>query len=52
MPQMAPLWWEVLFMLFMLSFFMMNIIMFFNLKMKNKNKLMKLIMVNQFKWKW
>nr|QWX95537.1 ATP synthase subunit 8 [Lucullia flavovittata] len=53
MPQMAPLWWELLFFTFIMSFIIMNIIMYFNKinypKMINK---MENKMINQFKWKW
>nr|QWX95523.1 ATP synthase subunit 8 [Pephricus paradoxus] len=51
MPQMAPLWWELLFIMFILSFMLMNTIMYYN-KMNLPKKLLLVKMINQFKWKW
>nr|YP_010311869.1 ATP synthase F0 subunit 8 [Grypocephalus pallipectus]UNA71177.1 ATP synthase F0 subunit 8 [Grypocephalus pallipectus]UPL65769.1 ATPase subunit 8 [Grypocephalus pallipectus] len=52
MPQMAPLWWETLFILFLMTFIFMNMIMYYN-KMNNpKMNEVKNIKINQFKWKW
>nr|UPL65653.1 ATPase subunit 8 [Petillopsis calcar] len=53
MPQMSPLWWELLFIWFLTSFLFMNMIMYFNKsysplkKLKSNNS-----MINEFKWKW
>nr|QWX95546.1 ATP synthase subunit 8 [Acidomeria sordida] len=53
MPQMAPLWWETLFILFISSFMIMNTIIYYNKVMTPKqisdNMKPK---INQFKWKW
>nr|UBI44017.1 ATP synthase F0 subunit 8 [Eysarcoris gibbosus] len=51
MPQMAPLWWEILFLMFMLSYLMSTTLLYFNFKVKmNKNNcVMKLFNMN---WKW
>nr|QCF45709.1 ATP synthase F0 subunit 8 [Anthocoris kerzhneri] len=52
MPQMAPLWWETLFILFTMSFIMMSMIMYYNMKI-NPQKMNKMsIKINHFKWKW
>nr|UPL65679.1 ATPase subunit 8 [Homoeocerus unipunctatus] len=52
MPQMAPLWWESLFIFFILSFLFMNMIMFFNKNNKPINLNEKMMKINQLKWKW
>nr|YP_009750098.1 ATP synthase F0 subunit 8 [Enoplops potanini]QIJ46457.1 ATP synthase F0 subunit 8 [Enoplops potanini] len=52
MPQMSPMYWEILFMVFIFSFLMMNTIIFFNMKMYPSQSLSKIFKVNQFKWKW
>nr|UPL65354.1 ATPase subunit 8 [Meschia woodwardi] len=51
MPQMSPLWWEILFIMFILSFMFINMIMFWGIdsmmetkKFKLNNKVMN--------WKW
>nr|UPL65588.1 ATPase subunit 8 [Leptocoris augur] len=51
MPQMAPLWWETLFILLILCFIMMSVIIYYvsNPKIKNDSNLIK---INQFNWKW
>nr|AVJ52282.1 ATP synthase F0 subunit 8 [Lamprocoris roylii] len=52
MPQMAPLYWEILFIMFIISMIMMMIIIFhskFNQITVNTN--MKPL-VNQVNWKW
>nr|YP_010310377.1 ATP synthase F0 subunit 8 [Camptopus lateralis]UMY75912.1 ATP synthase F0 subunit 8 [Camptopus lateralis] len=52
MPQMSPLWWEILFILFILSFIMMNTIIYYNKNIKliktDNNKLVN----KELKWKW
>nr|YP_010994960.1 ATP synthase F0 subunit 8 [Cletus schmidti]WOZ13968.1 ATP synthase F0 subunit 8 [Cletus schmidti] len=52
MPQMSPLWWEILFLVFIMSFMLMNMIIFYNKKMTPSQKSIEMIKVNQFKWKW
>nr|UPL65393.1 ATPase subunit 8 [Parathyginus sp.] len=52
MPQMAPLWWEMLYMLFITMMIMTNILLYWN---KNKNLNNKNYMMNNPKymnWKW
>nr|YP_010374269.1 ATP synthase F0 subunit 8 [Deroploa parva]QVD38891.1 ATP synthase F0 subunit 8 [Deroploa parva] len=52
MPQMAPMWWEILFVCFILSFLMVNVIIYFNMNMKiNMNKNMKKSFTNM-NWMW
>nr|QEI26521.1 ATP synthase F0 subunit 8 [Eurydema ventralis] len=52
MPQMAPLWWEVLFIMFMITFMMFNVMIYFNSSksINNKNKINKKSF--QFNWTW
>nr|UPL65717.1 ATPase subunit 8 [Enoplops sibiricus] len=52
MPQMSPLWWEVLFFMFIMSFMFMNMIMYFNKKIEPKKMTSMEPKINQFKWKW
>uniref|UniRef100_UPI0030DF4B67 ATP synthase F0 subunit 8 n=1 Tax=Mecidea indica TaxID=3127717 RepID=UPI0030DF4B67 len=53
MPQMAPMWWEILFIMFIMSFILMNIMMYFFNKMKtNMNKKEKSNNINQMNWMW
>nr|ASA69165.1 ATP synthase F0 subunit 8 [Clavigralla tomentosicollis] len=52
MPQMSPLWWEILFLLFIMSFMIMNTIIYYNKTPMPLQKQSKSIEINQFKWKW
>nr|YP_010950979.1 ATP synthase F0 subunit 8 [Thienemanniella majuscula]WML69320.1 ATP synthase F0 subunit 8 [Thienemanniella majuscula] len=59
MPQMAPLSWLILFFLFTATFFLFNIMnyfnkMFINLNKNTKmnNKEMKNLLLNKNNWKW
>nr|AVJ52292.1 ATP synthase F0 subunit 8 [Psacasta exanthematica] len=51
MPQMAPLYWEVLFFTFMLSMLLTSIIMYHVPKIKETKSTMKQS-INQINWKW
>nr|YP_026120.1 ATP synthase F0 subunit 8 [Philaenus spumarius]AAT39434.1 ATP synthase FO subunit 8 [Philaenus spumarius] len=51
MPQMAPMWWLSLFMMFILSFFLFNSIIYFFFKSNKINTFNKFI-INQMIWKW
>nr|QUJ10156.1 ATP synthase F0 subunit 8 [Tropidothorax sinensis] len=51
MPQMSPMWWEMLFISFNMLFMMINIFIFWNTKanpISNKIKISK----TQNIWKW
>nr|UPL65795.1 ATPase subunit 8 [Megalotomus sp.] len=52
MPQMAPLWWDILFIIFIILFMWINTIIYFNKNLKINFK--KNIKLNNksFKWKW
>nr|QWX95521.1 ATP synthase subunit 8 [Cloresmus antennatus] len=52
MPQMSPMWWEILFIFFILSFMLMITIMFFNTDMKPKKSKEVYNEPAQLKWKW
>nr|YP_010952947.1 ATP synthase F0 subunit 8 [Empoascanara circumscripta]WMQ52390.1 ATP synthase F0 subunit 8 [Empoascanara circumscripta] len=50
MPQMSPMWWTFMMMLFILCFMLMMTIMYFEFKMKiNYNTKLNYKMM---KWKW
>nr|YP_011009661.1 ATP synthase F0 subunit 8 [Hygia bidentata]WPV77653.1 ATP synthase F0 subunit 8 [Hygia bidentata] len=51
MPQMSPLWWEILYIMFLMSFMIINLIMYYNKNFNPKNNLKKKDK-HQFKWKW
>nr|ATD85992.1 ATP synthase F0 subunit 8 [Sophonia linealis] len=50
MPQMSPLWWLTLMLMFILSMMMMNSIIYFYLDSNNYEKVK--IFNKQFSWKW
>nr|UPL65562.1 ATPase subunit 8 [Dicranocephalus sp.] len=52
MPQMAPLWWELLFFFTIICFLMMNIIMYFYKQYSMKKLDQKHIKTPQLNWKW
>nr|UBI44030.1 ATP synthase F0 subunit 8 [Eysarcoris annamita] len=52
MPQMSPLWWEILFMMFIISYILMNIMLYFMIQMKYNIKNNKMYFINQSNWKW
>nr|AFI54841.1 ATP synthase F0 subunit 8 [Poecilocoris nepalensis] len=52
MPQMAPLYWEILFIMFIMSLMTLSMIIFHYPKItidKSKSKLLK---INNINWKW
>nr|YP_010268852.1 ATP synthase F0 subunit 8 [Halovelia novoguinensis]UIG88257.1 ATP synthase F0 subunit 8 [Halovelia novoguinensis] len=51
MPQMAPMSWLTLMLLFMTTMIIINTMMYFNKDYKNKN-MEKNIMKKNFNWKW
>nr|AWN56374.1 ATP synthase F0 subunit 8 [Scaptocoris castanea] len=51
MPQMAPLWWEELYLLFTISFMMMNFFIY-HYKQYKMTKQQKSFLPEQLKWKW
>nr|ATC73049.1 ATP synthase F0 subunit 8 [Cuerna sp. EMHAU-2015-Zz052311] len=50
MPQMAPIWWTLMMILFIFTLFMMMTLIYFN--NMNKYTKMKKIFTSQMNWKW
>nr|AIA77381.1 ATP synthase F0 subunit 8 [Kleidocerys resedae resedae] len=51
MPQMAPMWWEILFILFMMNMIMTSIMIHW-MNLKNKNYNTKTNKMSMYMWKW
>nr|QHV34323.1 ATP synthase F0 subunit 8 [Gessius sp. 'rufidorsus'] len=49
MPQMSPMWWMTLMLLFIFTLYMTMSMLYFNKKFYFKNKNIKKMMMN---WKW
>nr|AVJ52263.1 ATP synthase F0 subunit 8 [Augocoris gomesii] len=52
MPQMAPLYWEILFFMFILSLLMMKIIIFHMPNIHNKKSSNNKLATSNITWKW
>nr|YP_010693410.1 ATP synthase F0 subunit 8 [Gonopsis coccinea]WCB99292.1 ATP synthase F0 subunit 8 [Gonopsis coccinea] len=52
MPQMAPMMWDLLFIFFMMSFMLMNILVYFLQKSMNMKINMYMMNKNEMNWKW
>nr|YP_010596152.1 ATP synthase F0 subunit 8 [Catamiarus brevipennis]WAJ48484.1 ATP synthase F0 subunit 8 [Catamiarus brevipennis] len=52
MPQMAPLWWSMLFLTFLTSFIMMCIIMHFQNTQEPIKIMSKSMLTKTMHWKW
>nr|QWX95516.1 ATP synthase subunit 8 [Thasus sp. CMF 0292] len=52
MPQMAPLTWELMYVMFLMLFIMMNIMMFYTGLILPKPSSINQINTNQMIWKW
>nr|YP_010310364.1 ATP synthase F0 subunit 8 [Daclera levana]UMY75899.1 ATP synthase F0 subunit 8 [Daclera levana] len=52
MPQMASLWWELLFMFFIITFMLMNTIIYYNKLLKFNKKINNKFIKMEFNWKW
>nr|YP_009040486.1 ATP synthase F0 subunit 8 [Peirates arcuatus]AHF21747.1 ATP synthase F0 subunit 8 [Peirates arcuatus] len=52
MPQMAPLWWSILFLTFFVSFLMMCIIMHFQNTQESAKTLKETPEIKMMNWKW
>nr|AVJ52285.1 ATP synthase F0 subunit 8 [Odontoscelis fuliginosa] len=52
MPQMAPLYWEVLYFIFIMSMMAMAVIIYHQPKITNITKMTDLKDTNQMNWKW
>nr|WGH58954.1 ATP synthase F0 subunit 8 [Urochela rubra] len=51
MPQMSPMWWEILMITFMLIMFMFMLTIYHNNMTKNK-PMMYSTKISQLKWSW
>nr|YP_009346656.1 ATP synthase F0 subunit 8 [Graphosoma rubrolineatum]API85472.1 ATP synthase F0 subunit 8 [Graphosoma rubrolineatum] len=52
MPQMAPLWWELLFLVFLMTYLIVNNMIYFMPKTSIKPSNHKNKTYNQINWKW
>nr|YP_009654891.1 ATP synthase F0 subunit 8 [Eocanthecona thomsoni]QCI09868.1 ATP synthase F0 subunit 8 [Eocanthecona thomsoni] len=52
MPQMSPLWWEVLFMMFIFTFMLFNIMIYFTNKNMMINKMTYYKKIKNLTWMW
>nr|YP_010315882.1 ATP synthase F0 subunit 8 [Leptocorisa chinensis]UNA68528.1 ATP synthase F0 subunit 8 [Leptocorisa chinensis] len=52
MPQMTPIWWELMFIIFLTSLMLMIMIMYFNKVMKIKSLKKQYKTIKQNNWKW
>nr|UPL65289.1 ATPase subunit 8 [Appolonius crassus] len=51
MPQMSPMWWEILFFMFLMTYIMVNTIMYWNKNNEMKNMKYNST-TNNMNWKW
>nr|YP_010710187.1 ATP synthase F0 subunit 8 [Macroscytus japonensis]WCS41487.1 ATP synthase F0 subunit 8 [Macroscytus japonensis] len=52
MPQMAPLWWEMLFIMFIAVFIMMSIILYHNINPSQEESDATIKNTINLSWKW
>nr|AVJ52299.1 ATP synthase F0 subunit 8 [Symphylus caribbeanus] len=52
MPQMAPLYWEVLFIMFVISLVLMSVIIYHSPKISSVSEMKSTMDINQINWKW
>nr|UPX88567.1 ATP synthase F0 subunit 8 [Palomena prasina] len=52
MPQMAPLWWEILFLMFIMMYMTTSIFIYFSISKKLSSSIKKNETINQLKWLW
>nr|YP_010117769.1 ATP synthase F0 subunit 8 [Diplonevra funebris]QPN53542.1 ATP synthase F0 subunit 8 [Diplonevra funebris] len=52
MPQMAPISWLLLFIIFSITFIMINILNYFNFIYKSEESLSTKISAKSMNWKW
>nr|UBQ33985.1 ATP synthase F0 subunit 8 [Cysteochila lineata] len=51
MPQMAPMWWSLMYLLSLTTVFLMVVMMFFN-KNQKSNTMKSKINIKSINWKW
>nr|ACJ69550.1 ATP synthase F0 subunit 8 [Ochterus marginatus] len=53
MPQMSPMWWFTLFIMFIMSLMMTSMLTFFNFMIKKEKSILKTKMISKkTNWKW
>nr|QDI93378.1 ATP synthase F0 subunit 8 [Quernocoris caliginosus] len=53
MPQMAPIWWFTLFMMFILTYFIFMVFLYFHNIYQLKTKMIyKNMIIKNINWKW
>nr|URH16854.1 ATP synthase F0 subunit 8 [Pericapritermes parvus] len=52
MPQMMPMEWTLLYITFLMTFLMFNIMNYFSQTAKQKSSTKKTININKINWKW
>nr|YP_010222592.1 ATP synthase F0 subunit 8 [Neojurtina typica]UCC46055.1 ATP synthase F0 subunit 8 [Neojurtina typica] len=52
MPQMSPMWWEILFLVFTLSFILINIFIYHYKQEQIKYKSSSKLNMSQYNWMW
>nr|DAZ87589.1 TPA_asm: ATP synthase F0 subunit 8 [Euschistus heros] len=52
MPQMSPLWWEMLFIIFILTYLVMTTLVYFIISPRVKISSNKKIKSSEMKWLW
>nr|AQP26941.1 ATP synthase F0 subunit 8 [Procapritermes sp. 1 TB-2017] len=52
MPQMMPMEWTLLYITFLATFLMFNIMNYFNQSPNKQTKIKKMININKTNWKW
>nr|YP_009915356.1 ATP synthase F0 subunit 8 [Palomena viridissima]QLF99776.1 ATP synthase F0 subunit 8 [Palomena viridissima] len=52
MPQMAPLWWEILFLMFIMMYMFTSIIIYFSFNKSSTSSANKNKIISQLKWSW
>nr|QDI93326.1 ATP synthase F0 subunit 8 [Roburocoris exiguus] len=53
MPQMAPMWWYTLFLIFILTYYIFMMLMYFyNVYSNKSDKKTSKLMIKNMNWKW
>nr|QOL00793.1 ATP synthase F0 subunit 8 [Xenogryllus marmoratus] len=52
MPQMAPMWWEMLFLFFLSTFFLLTTLIYFSTMKKTPNKMKYNYIKKELNWSW
>nr|AKE36793.1 ATP synthase F0 subunit 8 [Rubiconia intermedia] len=52
MPQMAPMWWEIMFIIFSMIYICMSTMIYFSTNKLTTNQLKNKSLTNQYNWEW